>query len=165
MANWIYKIKEVEECAGILYLTISKKTENVYPEISELFHQLYKDEVHHGGQADFISNLFKESENSFRNDENNQKILCDRIKFIEDITKVIEEKEMYLHPVDLLKIAIELEENMGEGHELISESVSDPELKKLINSMALEDKVHTKRIRDFLESYERKLPGSENSEE
>ena len=165
MASWIYMIKDIEARAGKLYLTISKKTEKVYPEISELFHQLYKDEVHHGGQADFICSLYKESENLFENDENNQKILCDRIKFIEDITKVIEEKEMYLHPVDLLKIAIELEEDMGEGHELISESIRDPELKKLINSMALEDKVHTKRIRDFLESYERKLPGLENSEE
>lgn len=158
-------IKDVEVRAGKLYHTISKKTEKVYPEISELFHQLYMDEVHHGEQSDFICNLFKESEDSFTNDENNQQILCDRIKFIDDITKVIEEKEMYLHPVDLLKIAIELEEDMGEGHELISESISNPELKKLIISMALEDKIHTKRIRDFLESYERKLPESENSEE
>lgn len=165
MASWIYMIKDVEIRAGKLYHTISKKTEKVYPEISELFLQLYRDEVHHGGQADFICNLFKESEESFIKDENNQQILCDRIKFIDDITKVIEEKEMYLHPVDLLKIAIELEEEMGEGHELISENVSDPELKKLINSMALEDKLHTKRIRDFLESYGREIPGLENSEE
>jgi len=164
MGSWIYMIKEIEKSAGSLYLTISEKTKNVYPEISELFHQLYKDEVHHGEQADFISTLFKESEGSFNSNEKNRAILSDRIKFIEDIKNVIEEKEMYLHPVDLLKIAIELEEDMGEGHELISEGVSDPEMKKLITSLALEDKVHTKRIRDFLEAYEKDIPGLENSQ-
>ena len=157
-------IKEIEESAGNLYLTISEKTKNVYPEISELFHQLYRDEVHHGGQADFICNLYTESEGSFDSYEKNRKILSDRIKFIEDVKNVIEEKEMYLHPVDLLKIAIELEEEMGEGHELISESVSDSELKKLITSMGLEDKAHAKRIHDFLEAYERDIPGLEDAE-
>ena len=164
MTNWIYMIKEIEESAGNLYLTISKKTKNVYPEISALFHQLYKDEVHHGGQADFICTLYKESESSFNSNEKNRGILSDRIKFIKDIEKVIEEKEMYLHPVDLLKIAVELEEDLGEGHELISEGVSDPEMKKLISSLALEDKVHAKRIRDFLEAYEKDIPGLENTE-
>jgi len=157
-------IKEIEESAGNLYQTISKKTKNVYPEISVLFHQLYKDEVHHGGQADFICSLYKESESSFNSNEKNREILSDRIKFIEDIEKVIEEKEMYLHPVDLLKIAIEIEEDMGEGHELILEGVSDPEMKKLITSLALEDKVHAKRIYDFLEAYENDIPGLEDAE-
>lgn len=164
MTNWIYMIKEIEEKVGDLYLTISKKTESIYPEISELFHQLYKDEVHHGGQVDFISSLFNMSGDSLKVSEKNQEMLNDRIKFIEDITKVIEEKEMYLHPVDLLKIAIELEDELGEGHELISEAVSNPELKKLIDSLALEDKIHSKRIHDFLESYEKGLPELEDSE-
>ncbi len=164
MTNWIYLIREIEDSAGNLYLTISEKTKNVYPEISKLFHQLYKDEVHHGEQADFISTLFKESESSFNSNEKNREILSDRIKFIDDIKKVIEEKEMYLHPVDLLKIAIELEDDLGEGHELISEGVSDPEMKKLIESLALEDKVHSKRLHDFLEAYERDIPGLENTE-
>ncbi len=164
MTNWIYMIKVIEESAGNLYMTISEKTKNVYPEISELFHQLYKDEVHHGKQADFICNLFNESESAFSSDEKHREILRDRIKLIEDVTNVINEKEMYLHPVDLLKIAIELEEDMGEGHELISEGVSDPEMKKLVSGLALEDKVHTKRIRDFLDAYEKEFPGSENTE-
>lgn len=164
MASWIYKIKEIEESTGKLYLTISKKTEKIFPDISELFNQLYKDEVHHGEQVDFICNLFKESESSFSACEKNLEILSDRIKFIEDITKVIEEKEMYLLPVDLLKIAIELEDELGEGHELISETISSPELKKLIDSLALEDRIHSKRIHDFLESYEKGIPGLENTE-
>ena len=162
MANWIYMIKEIEEQAGKLYLTISGKTGNVYPEISELFFQLYKDEVHHSGKADFICSLFKESESSFISDQTLTSILSDRIKFIEDVTRVVEEKELYLHPVDLLRIAIELEDDMGEGHDLITEGISDPELKKLVGSMAFEDRVHSKRIRDFLDAYEQDIPGVED---
>ncbi len=164
MTNWIYMIKEIEDIAGDLYLTISGKTENVYPEISKLFHQLYKDEVHHSRQAEFITTLINESESSFNADEKSRKILSDKIKFIEDIKKVIDEKEMYLHPVDLLKIAIELEEDLSEGHDMISERVTDPEISKLISSLALEDKVHTKRIHDFLEDYEKSIPVLEDTE-
>jgi len=162
MRNWIFLIREIEDKVGKLYLTISKKTENIYPEISELFHQLYKDEVHHAGQADFIRTLYKESEASFTSAERNREILSDRIRFIEDATGVIDEKEMYLHPVDLLKMAMEIEEEMGEGHELVSRGIADPELKNLIHSMGLEDKTHKKRIHDFLEDYEKSIPGLED---
>lgn len=164
MASWIYMIKEIEEKAGNLYLTISRKTENIYPEISELFHQLYKDEVHHGDQADFICTLFKESESSFVSNEKFTGILSDRVKFLDDTTNVIREKDLYLHPVDLLKIAIEIEDEMGEGHELLAEGISDPEMRKLITSMALEDKIHSKRILDFLAEYEKDFPGLEDTE-
>ena len=77
MKSWIYLIKDIEGKVGELYLTISRKTENVYPEISELFLQLYRDEVHHGDQADFISTIYKESESSFNSDEINHKLLCE----------------------------------------------------------------------------------------
>ncbi|MEN8222011.1 MAG: ferritin family protein [Acidobacteriota bacterium] len=164
MANWIYKIKEIEESVGKLYLMISEKTENLYPEVSELFHQLYKDEVHHSGQVDFISSLFRELEDSFGKCEKTLEILSERIKFIEDITGVIDEKEMYLHPVELLKIAIEIEDELGEGHELISEAITNPELKKLIDSLAIEDRIHSQRIHDFLESYEKGMPVLEDSQ-
>lgn len=162
MVNWIYMIGEIEKKVGELYLTISKKTENVYPEVSALFHQLYKDEVQHTGQADFISTLCKESEASLHFNDRNSEILSDRIRLIDDATRVIAEKEMYLHPVDLLKMAMEIEEEMGEGHELVSEGIADPELKNLIRSMGLEDKAHKKRIHDFLAEYERGAPGLED---
>jgi rubrerythrin len=125
---------------------------------------MYRDEVHHADQADFLCTLSKESENSFENRDEVIELLNDKIKFIRDIMTVIEEKEMYLHPVELLKITMELEEQLGEGHENISSGIIDPNLKNLIGSMALEDKAHMNRIRNFLEMYEKVPSGSEYPE-
>lgn len=162
MKNPFYLIKEVEENIAKLYLNISKKTEEMYPDVSKLFYELYKDEIHHSTQVDFAKTIFAESETAFA--ENKTEKIEKSLEYIKEVIKKIDEKELKLHPVELLKIAKELEEDIQEGHQLLSFNIVDENLRKLLESMIREDKVHKKRINDFLENYDYLIPGSENTQ-
>ena len=162
MKNPFYLIKEVEENIANLYFNLSKKTKELYPDVSALFYELYKDEIHHSSQVDFVKNIFAESETAFAEDSKNTEKIELSLKFIKEVSKTINEKELKLHPVELLKISKELEEEIEKGHQLLANNISDENLRKLIESMIFEDRAHTKRISDFLENYDNSLVGLED---
>ncbi len=147
MNNWIYKLTELEENVGKLYLQISKLLEKRDPEISDVFFELFRDETQHVKQVEFARNLYSESESIFSDNSENMLRIESALKMITDVNLVIERDGNDMNPSEFLKIAMELEENFAEGHLLLSLKVEDENIKKLLQNMMNEDRIHINRIK------------------
>lgn len=158
MKNWFYKLKELEDSAGELYLDICKMIEKDHPEISEVFFNLYEDEIGHGRQIDFAKGLYVESESIFNENSENLGRIESSLSFIKNISDIVKSDKNNLTPLDYLKFALELEEQFAEGHLLLSFDIEDENIKKLLESMISEDRVHIKRIKRTIDRF------SENQE-
>lgn len=150
MNNWIYKLTELEENVGNLYLQISKLLEKRDPEISDVFFELFRDETQHVKQVEFARNLYSESESIFSDNSENMLRIESALKMITDVNLVIERDGNDMNPSEFLKIAMELEENFSEGHLLLSLKVEDENIKKLLQNMMNEDRIHINRIKRII---------------
>jgi len=150
MNNWIYKLTELEENVGKLYLQISKLLEKRDPEISDVFFELFRDETQHVKQVEFARNLYSESESIFSDNSENMLRIESALKMITDVNLVIERDGNDMNPSEFLKIAMELEENFAEGHLLLSLKVEDENIKKLLQNMMNEDRIHINRIKRII---------------
>jgi rubrerythrin len=149
LAKTFYLLKDAELQAGELYSQIGLSVAIAHPELSELFNDLARDEELHARQIVLMQNLFLQSEESFLQEPESEKLIVEFIQKLEAARNYFGQHYAEMQPRDLIGIALDLEQNLVEKHHMFFLKVADPQIKSLLENLNRADAGHVKTLQDF----------------
>ncbi len=149
LAKTFYLLKNAELQAGELYAMIGLSVAVAHPGLSDLFNDLAQEEEMHARQIVLMQNLFLESQESFLQEPETEKLIAEFMKKLEDAKEHFIRHNTELLPSDLISLAMDLELNLIEKHRMFFVKVADPQIKSLLESLNLVDAGHIKKLHDF----------------
>ncbi len=149
LAKTFYLLKNAELQAGELYTMIGLSVAIIHPELSDLFNDLAKEEELHARQIVLMQNLFLESEESFLQEPETERLIEEFMKKLEATRDYFNQHYAELKPRDLIALAMDLELNLIEKHRMFFLKVADPQIKSLLENLNLADASHIKKLHEF----------------
>ena len=149
LAKTFYMLKDAELQAGELYTQIGLSVAIAHPELSDLFNDLAREEELHAKQIVLMQNLFLQSEESFLQEPETEKLIAEFIQKLEAARNHFSQHYAEMQPRDLIGMALDLEQNLVEKHRMFFLKVADPQIKSLLENLNRADIGHIKKLHDF----------------
>ena len=149
LAKTFYLLKNAELQTGELYTMIGLSVAITQPELSELFNDLAKEEELHARQIVLMQSLFLESQESFLQDPETEKMIAEFMQKLEAARDYFNRDFAEIKPRDLIGLAMDLERNLVEKHRMFFMKVADPQIKNLLENLNLADLTHIRKLEDF----------------
>lgn len=144
-----YLLKAAEARMDELYALMGLSVSISHPGIHDLFTELAEDEKMHGKQIELMQNIFMQSNDSFVENPEAERIISEFVQNADTVKKYFNQKHLELKPTDLTALALDLEHNLVEQHRTFFMNVTDPQIKKLFESLRLADQAHVRKLENF----------------
>lgn len=149
LAKTFYLLKDAETRAGELYALIGLNVSIAHPALAELFNDLAAEEEQHARQVEMIRGYFQESPDSFLETPEAERVISGFVENLETIRRYVNQQYAALKPADLVSLALDVERQLVERHGAFIFSVSDPQLKRLFESLNLGNAAHIRKLESF----------------
>lgn len=147
------KLKMVEASVGELYLYLYKKIAHKDPELSSLIKQLSEEEKSHEKIVDMAKEYFLEVNDVFQKNTDSESLIQSLVNGVTNKIKEIRNNLDKLQSKEIIRLINELETELESKHYSIYISVSNKEIKQLLDSLVTGDIAHKKKIKLFLDKY------------
>ncbi len=144
-----YLLKAAETRLSELYAMIGLSVSISHPALYDLFSELAEEEKLHCRQIELMQNVFLQSKDAFAENPEAEKLISEFVQNVETVQRYFTQKHQELQVSDLLDLARDLEANLVEKHRTFFMKVTDPQIKKLFESLNLTDTSHLRRLEDF----------------
>ena len=149
LAKTFYLLKDAETRTGELYALIALNVSITQPGLAELFRDLAAEEEQHARQVEMIRGFFKESPDCFLETPEAEAVIASFVENLETIRRFVNQQYASLKPADLVQLALDVERQLVERHRAFIFNVSDPQLKRLFESLNLGNAAHIRRLESF----------------
>jgi rubrerythrin len=149
LGKTFYLLKNAELQACELYSLIGLSIAITQPGLSDLFNDLAKEEELHARQIELLRNLFLESEGTFLETPESEKMITEFMENLEMAKNHFNQHQAQMQPRDLINLALNLEGSLVEKHRTFFLKVTDPQIKQLFESLNFADKSHIRKLETF----------------
>lgn len=149
LAKTFYLLKDAETRAGKLYDLIALNVSITQPGLAELFRDLAAEEEQHARQVEMMRGYFQESPDSFLETPEAERTITAFVENLETVRSYVNNSRAALKPADLIGLALDIERHLAERHRTFIFHVTDPQIKRLFESLNLGDAAHIRRLESF----------------
>ncbi|HOW44291.1 MAG TPA: hypothetical protein PK919_03855 [Candidatus Aminicenantes bacterium] len=149
LAKTFYLLKDAETRTGELYALIALNVSITQPALAELFSDLAAEEEQHARQVDLMRGYFQESPDSFLENPEAERVIAGFVENLETLRGYVNRSQAALKPADLVGLALDVERHLAERHGAFIFNVSDPQLKRLFESLNLGNAAHIRKLESF----------------
>jgi rubrerythrin len=149
LAKTFYLLKAAEMRLGELYAAMGLSLAVTHPGHYDLFSELAEDEKMHARQIELMQNIFMQGRDAFAENPEAEGIIVTFTENVDTVMKYFNEKHQELTPADMIRLALDLEGDLVERHRTFFMKVSDPQIKRLFESLNLVDEFHIRKLKDF----------------
>ena len=144
-----YLLKAAETRIGDLYSLMGLSVSVSHPALSDLFTELAEEEKIHGKQIELMQSIFMQSNDTFAENPEAEELISEFVQNVDTVKHYFDQKHFELKPVDLIKLALDLERNLVEQHRTFFMKVTDPQIKQLFDSLNLADQAHIGKLEAY----------------
>jgi rubrerythrin len=149
LAKAFYLLKDAEVRTKELYAMVGLSISVTQPELSDLFNDLAEEEDLHARQIELLRNVFLECQDAFLENPEAEKSIAEFVQKVDMIRNYFNQHYAQLQAADLINLALDIECDLVERHRTFLFQVTDGQVKKLFESLNLEDKAHIGRLQGF----------------
>jgi len=147
------KLKMVESTVGELYTFLYKKTAHKYPELSNFFKQLAEEEKGHEKIIDMAKEYFLEINDVFIKNPDAESLIHSLVNSVTNNIAEIKKNLDKFQPKEIIQAINGLETDLESKHYSIYISISNKEIKQLLDSLVTGDQAHKEKIKFFLNKH------------
>jgi rubrerythrin len=144
-----YLLKDAETRIGSLYSMMGLSVSISHPALYDLFTELAEEEKMHCKQIELMQNIFMQSNEAFTEKPEAEQLIAEFMQKVETALRYFNQKHQELTAIDLLNLARDLETSLVEKHRTFFMQVTDPQIKKLFESLNLADEAHIRRLENY----------------
>jgi len=144
-----YLLKAAETRVGELYSLMGLSVSISHPALFNLFTELAEEEKMHGKQIELMQNIFMQSNDGFAENPEAEMLIAEFVQNVDTVKQYFNQKHQELKVIDLLDLARNLECSLVEKHRTFFLEVSDPQIKKLFESLNFADESHIRKLETF----------------
>ena len=144
-----YLLKAAETRLGRLYAAMGLSVAVTHPGHYDLFSELAEEEKMHGKQIELMQSIFMQSKDAFAETPESERFISEFTEKVDTVARYFAQKNQELTPSDMIELALDLENNLVEQHRTFFLKVTDPQIKKLFESLNLVDEAHVRRLKEF----------------
>lgn len=149
LAKTFYLLKDAETRTGELYALIGLSVSVSRPELADLFNELAEEERQHARQVDLLRGFFQESPEAFLETPEAEMTIADFVQNLQTIRGYFNQHHATMRPADLISLALDVERHLAEKHQTFFFQVTDPQIKKLFESLNLGNAAHIRKLETF----------------
>ena len=120
-----------------------------HPRHYDLFTELAEEEKMHCKQIELMQSIFVQSMDAFVENPDAARFITEFVEKVEMVAQYFAQKNQELTPADMISLALDLENNLVEQHRIFFLKVTDPQIKKLFESLNLVDEAHVRKLENF----------------
>lgn len=144
-----YLLKAAETRLGELYADMGLSIAVTHPGHYDLFSELAEEEKMHCRQIELMQSIFMQSKDAFVENPEAERFISEFMEKVGTVARFFAQKNKELTPADMIRLALDLENNLVEKHRTFFLKVTDPQIKKLFESLNLVDEAHVRKLENF----------------